>query len=437
MEVQGMLAILGFLMIITFMVLIMTKKLSVMIALVLVPVLFGLIAGFGFGLGTMILNGVIKVAPIGLMLMFALIYFNIMLDAGLFEPMVRGVVRIVGKDPMKICFGTSIISLIVSMSGDGVSSALIVFAAFIPLYKETGMNIMVLATLLALSNSVLNLIPWGGPLARIAGSLSLSPNDIFLPLIPTMIIGSIAILVLTWWFGRSERRRLNYSIADSKEAVAGDIKKEKPDIRKRIFVYINLILTVSLLAAMVKNLAPLPVLFMVGACIALLVNYPTTIKQGEKLVSYAENAFTTISLILASGALIGIMNDTGMLNSMAQSLVNIVPDALGPYFATISAVFSIPFLFLMSNDAYYFGLLPVIANVAANYNVPAIEIARSSLLGMPVHLLSPLLAALYLLAGILKVDIGVFQRFAVKWAVVLSIVLIIAALITGAIHFPV
>ncbi len=103
----------------------------------------------------MIMNGVAKVAPVGLMLMFAVIYFNIMLDAGLFEPMVRGVVRLVGHDPMKICMGTSIISLFVSMSGDGVSSALIVFAAFIPLYKKTGMNIMILATLLALSNSIL------------------------------------------------------------------------------------------------------------------------------------------------------------------------------------------------------------------------------------------------------------------------------------------
>ncbi len=429
-----MLAILGFLMIITFMVLIMTKRMSVIIALVLTPVVFGVIGGFGLGLGSMIMNGVAKVAPVGLMLMFAVIYFNIMLDAGLFEPMVRGVVRLVGHDPMKICMGTSIISLFVSMSGDGVSSALIVFAAFIPLYKKTGMNIMILATLLALSNSILNFIPWGGPLARIAGALNLNPNDIFLPLIPTMIIGSAAILVLTWWFGRNERRRLNYNPAAIRESAASGEDIEKPDTRRRIFVYINLLLTIALLAAMVKHLAPLPVLFMVGACVALLINYPRTKDQGEKLFAYAENAFTVISLILASGALIGIINDTGMLESMAQSLVNIVPESLGSYFSLISAILSVPLLFLLSNDAYYFGLLPVIANVASNYGIPAIEIARSSMLGMPVHALSPILASLYLLSGILKVDVGVFQRFALKWALALSIVLILAAVVTGAIH---
>jgi citrate-Mg2+:H+ or citrate-Ca2+:H+ symporter, CitMHS family len=429
-----MLAILGFLMIVTFMVLIMTKRMNVMPALVLTPVVFGIIGGFGFGLGEMILNGVGKVAPIGLMLMFALIYFNIMLDAGLFEPMVRGMVHLVGHDPMKICLGTTIISLIISVSGDGVSSALIVFAAFVPLYNKTGMNIMVLATLLALSNSIMNFIPWGGPLARIAGALNLSPNEIFLPLIPTMVIGAAAILALTWWFGRSERRRLNFNPAAVMETAASEDDGGKPDVRKRIFVLVNLLLTVSLLAAMVRHLAPLPVLFMVGSCVALLINYPRTKEQGEKLFAYAENAFTVISLILASGALIGIINDSGMLDGMAQSLVNFVPAALGPYFSTISAVISIPLLFLLSNDAYYFGLLPVIANVASNYGVPAVEIARSSMLGMPVHLLSPVLASLYLLAGILKIDIGAFQRFTLKWAIALSFVVIVAAVITGAIH---
>ncbi len=249
-----------------------------------------------------------------------------------------------------------------------------------------------------------------------------------------MIIGSAAILVLTWWFGRNERRRLNYNPAAIRESAASGEDIEKPDTRRRIFVYINLLLTIALLAAMVKHLAPLPVLFMVGACVALLINYPRTKDQGEKLFAYAENAFTVISLILASGALIGIINDTGMLESMAQSLVNIVPESLGSYFSLISAILSVPLLFLLSNDAYYFGLLPVIANVASNYGIPAIEIARSSMLGMPVHALSPILASLYLLSGILKVDVGVFQRFALKWALALSIVLILAAVVTGAIH---
>jgi citrate-Mg2+:H+ or citrate-Ca2+:H+ symporter, CitMHS family len=89
----------------------------------------------------------------------------------------------------------------------------------------------------------------------------------------------------------------------------------------------------------------------------------------------------------------------------------------------------------MSNDAYYFGILPVIAQMGASYNVPAVEIARASMLGMPVHFFSPLLPAPYLLAGILNLDVGVFQRFALKWAFAVSIVMIVGAVVAGAIHF--
>lgn len=60
-----MLAILGFLMIIVFMVLIMTGRLSAMIALIMIPIVFALIGGFGSEMGPMMLDGIKSVAPTG------------------------------------------------------------------------------------------------------------------------------------------------------------------------------------------------------------------------------------------------------------------------------------------------------------------------------------------------------------------------------------
>lgn len=428
-----MIVLLGFLMIASFTILIMTRRVSVMVALVLLPVIFGLAGGFGAGIGPMILNGVTQVVPIGLMLMFAIIFFSIMSDAGLFRPLVSGVLRLVGRDPLRIAFGTTAVSLIVSLSGDATSSALVIFAAFLPVYEGIGMNKLILATLLALSNSILNLLPWAGPLARVASALKLDPNAIFLPLVPTIGIATLAVLALTWLFGVQERRRLGYE--PKATAVPADTAvHERRSPRERIFVWINLALTIAVLVAMVMRILPLPVVFMIGTCLALLVNFPSVKEQGQKLSSYAENAFTIISLILCSGALIGVMTDTGMVNEMANWLVRLVPGSWGKAFAMISGLMSVPLLFLMSNDAYYFGILPVIAQIGASYGVPALEIARSSMLGMPVHMFSPLLASLYLLSGMFKIDVGAFQRFALKWAVVLAAVMIGGALLTGAIR---
>jgi CitMHS family citrate-Mg2+:H+ or citrate-Ca2+:H+ symporter len=87
---------------------------------------------------------------------------------------------------------------------------------------------------------------------------------------------------------------------------------------------------------------------------------------------------------------------------------------------------------VLSNDAYYFGVIPVIAKTAAAYGVDPVLIARASLLGQPVHVLSPLVAAVYLVAGLLETDVGALQRFGLKWASLLVLILIVSAILTGA-----
>ncbi|MNY61302.1 Citrate transporter [compost metagenome] len=53
-------------------------------------------------------------------------------------------------------------------------------------------------------------------------------------------------------------------------------------------------------------------------------------------------------------------------------------------------------------------------------------------MGQPVHLMSPLVASTLLLVGMIDRDIGDFQKGAVKWAVLTSLVVTVLALLTGA-----
>jgi CitMHS family citrate-Mg2+:H+ or citrate-Ca2+:H+ symporter len=201
-------AVLGTAMVVTFMTLIMTKRLSAIAALIAVPIAFGLIAGAGEGLGDMMLEGVAQVTPTALMLCFAVLYFAIVMDAGLFDPLVRKVLAVVGEDPLRISIGTAVLAMLVSLDGDGTTTALIVITAFLPVYRRVGMNPLILGTLLALSNSLMNYLPWGGPSARAATAVHADLNDVFLPLLPAMGVGLGATLFLAWRFGLAERRRL-------------------------------------------------------------------------------------------------------------------------------------------------------------------------------------------------------------------------------------
>lgn len=426
-------AVLGTAMVVTFMTLIMTKRMSAIAALIAVPIAFGLIAGAGAGLGDMMLEGVLQVTPTALMLCFAVLYFAIVMDAGLFDPLVRKVLASVGEDPVRISIGTAVLAMVVSLDGDGTTTALIVITAFLPVYRRVGMNPLILATLLGLSNSVMNFVPWGGPAARAATAVHADLNQVFLPLLPAMAISLSAVLLMAWRFGLSERRRLaNAAPTVADTTPVPELQHDSSARRPHLF-WLNLILTLCLVLGMLLSLAPLPVLMMGCFVIALTLNYPRLKEQKERLARHSENVVNVVVLIFAAGAFTGILNGTGMTDAMAKAALSIIPPSIGPLLAPITAIVSMPLTFVMSNDAYYFGVVPLIAQTAANYGITAQEIARASLMGQPVHTLSPLLAPIYLVCGLLRVDVADAQRFSLKWAVLTSLIVTTAALLTGAI----
>ncbi|MFP1681632.1 CitMHS family transporter [Alloalcanivorax sp. C16-1] len=425
----------GFGMVITFMTLIMTKRLSAVVALILVPVLFGLLAGLGADMGGMIMDGMRKVAPIAIMLVFAILLFSIMYDAGLFEPLVRWITRFAGHDPLRIALATAFLGAATSLDGDGTSTVLIVVTAMLPVYLRIGMNPLIIALLLLLTNTMINIIPWGGPTARVASALHLDVMDIFVGLIPAALLGLVYAAGVAWWLGMKERKRLGW--APGKDMLEPDAAQHMPEAdnghqRPRL-VWVNLLLMLGMAAAMGTGLAPLPVVMVVTFALALLINYPRLADQKARIAAHAENAVTVATLIFSAGVFTGILTGSGMVDAMSQAFVSIIPDAAGEYMSLITAFASLPFTFFVSNDAYFFGIVPILASAGAEYGVDPIHIARASMLGQPVHALSPLIAAVYVISGLLKREVGELQRFSLVPAVVASLVFIAGAWLTGAI----
>lgn len=428
-----MLMLLGYLMVLTFMVLIMTKRLSALVALTLVPVVFGLLGGHGTDLGEMAVKGIAALAPTAALLLFAVLYFAVMIDVGLFDPLVTRVLKFAGDDPVRVSLGTAILALIVSLDGDGATTALITITAFLPVYHRLGMNPLVLAVNLGSAATVMNLTPWGGPLGRASAALHVSPASIFVPLLPTLVAGIVGTLLISWHLGRRERVRLaTAGPVDSPIGSAILFERDEGLLRPRLFPF-NLVLTLLIILGAVIGIIPLPLLFMLGFAMALMVNFPQLSQQSARIKAHAENGLPIVLLILAAGSFTGVMQGTGMIDAMAKGAVTLVPAALAPWMGVVTAVLAMPLTFVLSNDAFYFGVVPVIAQTAAQSGIAPEVIGRASLLALPIHGLSPLVAAVYLIASLLGRDVGAMQRFGLKWAFVLSLVLIVAATLTGAI----
>ncbi|TQL23409.1 CitMHS family transporter [Streptomyces sp. SLBN-134] len=461
-----MLTILGFTMIATFLVLIMLKKMSPIAALVLIPALFCVFVGKGAHLGDYVIDGVSSLAPTAAMLMFAIVYFGVMIDVGLFDPIVRGILRFCRADPMRIVVGTALLAAIVSLDGDGSTTFMITVSAMYPLYKRLKMSLVVMTGVAAMANGVMNTLPWGGPTARAATALKLDAGDIFVPMIPALLVGLLGVVVLAYVLGLRERRRLGVVTLDEapteeKETVlvgagggtgviagkrtggsgsgtdadADDddfqgLDPHRPTLRPRLY-WFNALLTVGLLTAMIMELLPIPVLFLLGAALALSVNYPNIPDQKARLAAHADNVLNVSGMVFAAAVFTGVLQGTGMVDSMAKWLVDVIPDGMGPHMALVTGVLSLPLTYFMSNDGFYFGVLPVLAEAGAAHGVTPLEMARASLVGQPLHMSSPLVPAVYVLVGMAKVEFGDHTRFVVKWAAMICLVILAAGILFG------
>jgi CitMHS family citrate-Mg2+:H+ or citrate-Ca2+:H+ symporter len=309
---------------------------------------------------------------------------------------------------------------------------MICVAAMLPLYSRIGMSPRIMAGLIILAGGVMNMTPWGGPTARAASALHVDPSDIFVPMIPAMAFGVLAILVIAYFYGKRERARLGELHLVGEEIDHSEISVSQfPDARRPKLIWFNGALTLTLMCTLVAGLLPLPVLFMVAFSIAMIVNYPSLQQQKDRVAAHAGSVLAVVGLIFAAGIFTGILSGTGMVDAMSKSLLAVIPDFLGPYLAVITALVSMPFTFFMSNDAFYYGVLPVLAEAASHYGITAVEMARASIVGQPVHLLSPLVPSTYLLVALAGIDFGDHQRFTLKWAVLVCMCILVAALLMG------
>ncbi|MGW0790812.1 CitMHS family transporter [Streptomyces sp. NPDC002911] len=466
-----MLTILGFAMIATFLVLIMMKKMSPIAALVLIPALFCVAVGQGAKLGDYVIEGVGTLAPTAAMLMFAIVYFGVMIDVGLFDPIVRAILRFCKADPMRIVIGTALLAAIVSLDGDGSTTFMITVSAMYPLYKRLKMSLVVMTGVAATANGVMNTLPWGGPTARAATALKVDAADIFVPMIPALAVGLLAVILLACVLGRRERKRLGMLTLDEAlvtepetvlvgggggdrltkapkssgsgtggaDGVAGGDEEDeefkgldpnRSTLRPKLY-WFNAGLTITLLAAMILELMPIPVLFLLGAALALTVNFPHMPDQRARIAAHADNVLNVSGMVFAAAVFTGVLTGTGMVEHMADWLVGAIPDGMGPHMAIVTGVLSLPLTYFMSNDGFYFGVLPVLAEAGAAHGVSPLEVARASIVGQPLHMSSPLVPAVYVLVGMAKVEFGDHTRFTVKWAVLTSLVVLGAGILFG------
>jgi CitMHS family citrate-Mg2+:H+ or citrate-Ca2+:H+ symporter len=430
-----MLVLIGILVICGLLAAILLNRLSPIAALILMPVAGALAAGFGLQTAKFMVAGISEIAPVAGMFVFAILFFGVMTDAGLLEPLLRRVTRLAGSRPSLIVPASALLALLVHLDGSGAVCFLVVIPAMLPLYDRLGMDRRILACAVSLAAGV-NVLPWTGPTLRAAAALKIPVMEIFQPLIGVQLAGLAFVFVACWWMGRREEKRLMLNAAV--DGVAATPPRETDTFlqRPRLFL-VNLMLTLVVLGAMILSPVPPVVLFMVGTALALLINYPNAADQRARVDAHARAALLMAGVLLAAGAFTGIMTGTGMLKAMAGAAVALVPPGAGHHIPFGLSLIAMPLSMVFDPDSFYFGVLPVVAQTSQSLGGTAAQTAQAALLGQmttgfPV---SPLTPATFLVAGLCGIELGAHQRFSFPLLYAASLVMVAAALLCGV--FPI
>lgn len=451
-----MLAALGFITVIVMLILIMTKKASPAVALIIVPLITGIIAcafivtdpegapgvvNFAANvksLGGMIAgdDGLLSVAATGVMFIFSILFFGILTDAGTFRPIIGGITKLVGTNPILIAIGTSILAMIVHLDGSGAVTFLICVPPLVPLYDAVGMKRTTLATIVAMSAGTMNILPWGGPTIRAATALNVDVvSELFMPVLPAVLVGLALDVVLSALLGAREKARLgNVKLTSAEFKMAELTEEEKKLARPHLFV-VNIILIIAAIVTLLfSGFAP-AVVFMIFYVLATVINYPKVADTKARVDANAKSAIMMCSVLFAAGAFCGIMTGTGMITEMANTLVSIIPHSLGKFFPVIVGIIGMPASLLFDPDSFYYGVLPVLAQTAEGFGVAGVNVGQAAILGqMTVGFpVSPLTPSTFLLVGLAGVDLGEHQKKTIPILWLVSLVMLVVAVLTGGI----
>ena len=442
-----MLAVLGFITILLVLALIMSKKVSTLVALIFVPAITGFIAAFinapnviikaaqtaaekagtayvepvitfgtRFTKALSILSadymgkGLSSIVATGVMFIFAILFFSTCSDAGVFDPIINRILKFTGEDPVKVCIGTFLIGCICHLDGSGATTFLIAIPACMPLFQKLKMNLWAAAAMSGLGYEV-------------------TGSELWVGIMPAWIAGLVTCLLVAAFLGKKEAKRIAAGIPAQEVTGLTEAKTVNTSnelARSGWRWYFNVALILVILYILVTNRLSPAVTFMIGYCVLLIVNYPSVDLQHKIINSHAQAAFLMVSIVFAAGAFTGVVKNSGMLASMTDALVSIIPTSMGTFIAPIVGLFSVPLSLLFDPDSYYYGVMPVIANAVSAMGGNALAVAKASIMGQMTlgFPLSPLTGATFLLLGLSGQDLGDHQKHTLPYAWVASAIMV-------------
>ncbi|HAV1626407.1 TPA: transporter [Enterobacter hormaechei subsp. steigerwaltii] len=402
------------------------------ILFILLPTIAALICGFGFkDLGEYVAQGLKSVVGTATLVAFSAMFFTLMKEAGVFDVIVRFILRFVTASTFSVLLATLVIASICSLDGNAYATLLVTVPALLPIYEKMNISRKTLLLLVTVGVGVTGITPWGGSLNRAIAVTHLDILEVYYQLIPLQAILFVLGVLLCWFMARVENRSgsgiSSEAFYEMRQEMLTGKNEHNPWLLK-----LNFLLVIATIVILVSGLVAGNYLFMIAFSLAVVINYPDAKKAQQKIKDYALTIFPVIVIFLTIGVFVGILQNTGIIKVLVNELAAIFPASLGPYLYLILAAFSVPIVILIGSDAFYFALLPLAVGLGQNFGISPMHVTIAMLITEQIGLLlSPVIPATHLGLSLLNLRVDEHIRHSMMKVWLMSVSALLAAILIG------
>ena len=455
-DVFLMLSLVGFILVIVMVALVIRGKIALPPILILLPTIAVLFLGLtGYlvppkaevaapmdivtcfkTLQTYLGSGLSSVLNTAALFTFAVVFFNVLADAGVFDFIVGKVMKYIGNNVSLVLLMTCLLTAISHLDGSGATTWLITAPTMLPLFNAMNISPIVLLLYIALVSGVENMLPWTSALARVSASTGLEARAIWSALIPAQIFGLVLLFVSCFIVGPMLKKRgAGMSDDEFEKMRSGMLQTKEPTLKvSKGVLYFDIIFLVCIVICLLKGWINTNVAFMIGLSVALIVNCKSAKEMTAQIKKHGANTLNMVMIIFSIGMLVGVMKGSGMMEAMTNTLVGMMPESMGKHLSFIIAMLAVPLSMAVGSDTLYMVMAPIFGNMAAAFGGSMMAAACACTIGACVAVNLCLVAPTpYLALGLCGVEMKDNLKYCFIPTWVLGIVLALVATLTGAI----
>lgn len=427
----------GFIMLAIIVVLLITNKTSIIPVFGIIPIAAALILGYGLkDIQGFMNDGFASVLNTIILFSFAVMFFSLLNDVGMFDVIVNRVMKYLGNNVLVVLYIACFVTMISHLDGSGATTALVTIPTMLPIFKRMKIRPVCIVFVMTIMSGAMNITPWCASMLRITSVTGLDAQVLWRYLAPVqacaIIVGLLLMIPVAFFEKRGGAGMTHEEFAELKIALS---KPAEVSVSRPVLIF-DMLLTLFMIVGLLLGWFGTALGFIVAFGLALIVNYPSVKQQGAKIKQYGGPAINMVMTIIAIGVLVGVMNGTGMIEGMTNAILSILPESLGKHLTFLVSLFVIPINTIIGSDNIYFALTPIMQSIVTNYGVTDLALATSIVvpcaLGAGITLIGP---SPYLALGLADCTMGEHLKYSFKWIWLLGIVTTVFAAVIGKIPF--